>query len=88
VKNPTIGGYDIQMRDKDGVPVRLYGVFDQNYTYPAYVPNIKQIRERYTGVAKVPGQPMESFESRLKNMLTSENRPGQLSAAFMAAPIR
>ena len=87
-ENPTIGGYDIQMRDKDGVPVRLYGVFDQNYTYPAYVPNIKQIRERYTGVAKVPGQPMESFESRLKNMLTSENRPGQLSAAFMAAPIR
>jgi len=87
-ENPTIGGYDIQMRDKDGVPVRLYGIFDKNYTYPAYVPNIKQIRERYTGVAKVPGQPMESFENRLKTMLTSENRPGQLSAAFMAAPLR
>lgn len=86
--NPTIGGYDIQMRDKDGVPVRLYGIFDQNYTYPAYVPNIKQIQERYTGVAKVPGQPMMSYADRVKNLLTSENRPGQLGAAFMAAPIR
>lgn len=87
-ENPTIGGYDIQMRDADGVPVRLYGVFDQNYTYPAYVPNLKQIKERYSGVTKLPGQPMESFADRLKNVLTSENRPGQLATAFMAAPIR
>jgi hypothetical protein len=87
-ENPTIGGYDIQMRDKDGVPVKLYGVFDQNYTYPAYVPDIQKIKDRYAGVAKIPGQPMESFESRVKNLLTSENRPGQLGAAFMAAPLR
>lgn len=86
--NPTIGGYDIQMRDKDGVPVRLYGVFDQNYTYPAYVPNINQIKERYSGVTKLPGQPIESYEQKIKRLLTSENRPGQLAAAFMAAPIR
>jgi hypothetical protein len=87
-ENPTIGGYDIQMRDKDGVPVRMYGIFDKNYTYPAYVPNIKNIKERYSSVAKLPGQPMISYDEQIKRMLSSENKPGQLARAFMAAPIR
>lgn len=87
-ENPVIGGYGVQMRDENGVPVQLYGIFDKNYSYPAYVPNISNIKQKYASVANIPGQPLESFEQMVKRVTTSERRPGQLEKAFVASPIR
>lgn len=49
--DPTLGGYDINLRNESGGLEQMNGTFGNSYTSPNYRPNINKINERYASVS-------------------------------------
>jgi hypothetical protein len=72
--DPTLGGYDINLRNESGALEQMNGTFGNSYTSPNYRPNINKINERYGSVSAFEGEDFQSTINRFLSQKTGTMR--------------
>lgn len=72
--DPTLGGYDINLRNESGGLEQMNGTFGNSYTSPNYRPNINKINERYGSVSVFEGEDFQSAINRFLSQKTGTMR--------------